>query len=109
MSKEQILNRNRILYEINQPLSVKTRAYDTIVQPFENQVYYGLETMIASLPTGKYYVDPEKSYVSVKIRCFNSGGTICSANFGTGSIGNIVRNLRLFHKSGTQITSGRCT
>ena len=66
MSKEQILNRNRILYEVAQPLSVKTRPYDTIIQPFENQVYNQNETMLVDIPTGKYFVDPEKSYLSVK-------------------------------------------
>lgn len=106
MSKEQILNRNRILYEVAQPLSVKTRPYDTIIQPFENQVYNQNETMLAHIPSGKYFVDPEKSYLSVKIRAVQDDNS-ASASFGKGSLANIVKNLRLFHRSGTTITSAQ--
>ena len=105
MSKTQTLNRNRMLYEISQPLSVKTRPYDVIKQSFERQTYRGGDTMIVDLPSGKYFVDPEKSYLSVKIRCLSSGAS--SANFGQGSMGNLIRNIRIFHKSGTQITTGQ--
>jgi hypothetical protein len=61
--------------------------------------------MLVDIPSGKYFVDPEKSYLSVKIRSISS--TASSATFGSGSLANIVRNLRLFHRSGTTITSAQ--
>ncbi len=104
MSTEVILHRNRMMYEVPQPVSVKTRPYDTIVQYFERQEYKPLDTMIASLDSGKYFVDPRKSYISVNVKITGTGG-VSEGSFGSGSVANLFKNIRIQHKSGTQITS----
>jgi hypothetical protein len=107
MNKSQTLNRNRMLYQVAQPLSIKTQPHSLIRQPFERQIYLENDTMIVQLPTGKFFVDPDKSYLSVKLRVYNNTNTTCEATFGGGSMANLIRNIRIFHKSGTQITSGQ--
>lgn len=100
-----ILSRNRMEYSVSQPISVKTRPHDTILQYFERQSYKQNDTMIASLSSGKYYVDPEKSYISVNVEIGTSNLEPASGNFGSGSVANLFKNVRIFHKSGTTITS----
>ncbi len=104
MSTTAILSRNRMTYEVSQPVSVKTRPHDTILQYFERQEYKQNDTMIASLSSGKFFVDPSKSYVSVNVAIETSGAS-ASGNFGSGSVANLFKNVRIFHKSGTTITS----
>ena len=104
MSSTAILSRNRMTYEVSQPVSVKTRPHDTILQYFERQSYKQNDTMIASFSSGKYFLDPEKSYISVNVNISSTAGD-CEGNFGTGSIANLFKNIRIFHKSGTTITS----
>ena len=105
MSSQAILQRNRMSYEVSQPVSIKTRPHDTILQYFERQQYKQNDTMIASLATGKYFVDPEKSYISVNVAIATADGSPCTGNFGSGSVANLFKNVRIFHKSGTTITS----
>ena len=105
MSSTAILSRNRMSYEVSQPVSVKTRPYDTILQYFERQEYKQNDTMIASLSSGKYFLDPEKSYISVNVAIQVAAGQTGVANFSSGSCANLFKNVRIFHKSGTTITS----
>jgi hypothetical protein len=104
MTSQAILNRNRMTYEVSQPVSVKTRPHNTILQYFERQEYKPNDTMITSFASGKYFLDTTKSYISVNVK-INAVGAPSSANFGSGSMANLFRNVRIFHKSGTTITS----
>ena len=97
---DAILQRNRMTYKVNQPTSVKTRPYDTIETFFTEQEYKSGDTMICDFPTGKYYVDPTKSYLKMGVRVQQGAG-----GFGRGSCANLISQIRLFHKSGTTISS----
>ena len=107
MSEEAILQRNRMTYEVSQPTSLKTRPHDIIQQPFTEQQYSPRETAICHFPTGKYFVDPTKSYVVLRVKLFNEQvpQQNCSASFSKGSAQNLIKDIRLFHRSGTTISS----
>jgi hypothetical protein len=105
MSTQAILQRNRMTYEVNQPTSVKTRPYDIIEQPFSDQQYNSGETGICHFPTGKYFVDSDKSYLVLKCTITAASGATTSAGFGSGSAQNLIKDIRLFHRSGTTISS----
>ena len=102
---EAILQRNRMTYKVNQPTSVKTRPYDVIETFFTEQEYGTADTMICDFPTGKYYVDPTKSYLKMGVKVVDVLGGATSGGFGRGSCANLINNIRIFHKSGTTITS----
>ncbi len=97
---DAILQRNRMTYKVNQPTSVKTRPYDTIETYFVEQEYKSGDTMICDFPTGKYYVDPTKSYLKMGVKVEQGSG-----GFGRGSCANLISQIRLFHRSGTTIST----
>jgi hypothetical protein len=45
-----------------------------------------------------------KSYISVNVKITGTGG-VSEGSFGSGSVANLFKNVRVQHKSGTQITS----
>jgi hypothetical protein len=102
---EAILQRNRMTYKVNQPTSVKTRPYDVIETFFTEQEYGTADTMICDFPTGKYYVDPTKSYLKMGVKVVDILGAQTTGGFGRGSCANLINDIRIFHKSGTTITS----
>ena len=101
-----IYEKNRILYDFKQPDSVKLIPTDVQIVPFDDQTYEFSDTMTASFPTGDYFCDGDKSYLSVKIKITgNDPGESLKLNFGRGSIANLWNSIRIYHASGTEISN----
>jgi len=101
MSDAQIQFINNLSYKLPQPSSVVTsrilkRMY------FQNRGYKEGQTAVIQFSSGTEYIDCKNSSLVVKLK-FNSAqdATDWAGGFGTGSAGNIIKNLRLYHRSGT--------
>lgn len=72
-------------------------------QQFQNRSYDQQQTMTCVLNTGVDMVDCVNSSLVIKVRCESEGKFSCG--FGTGSAMNLIQNIRIFHRSGTQYTN----
>ena len=103
-SDQMILFNNNLTYELPVPSSVvvnktKKRNY------FQNRSYASQQTMVATLNTGADFVDLANSNLVVKVKVTSTNVNQFACNFGSGSLMNMVENIRLFHRSGTQYTN----
>ena len=103
-SDDMILFNNNLTYELPVPSSVvvnktKKRNY------FQNRSYASQQTMVATLNTGADFVDLANSNIVVKVKVTSTNVNAFACNFGSGSIMNMVENIRIFHRSGTQYTN----
>ena len=103
-SDQMILFNNNLTYELPVPSSVvvnktKKRNY------FQNRSYASQQTMVATLNTGADFVDLANSNLVVKVKVTSTNVNQFACNFGSGSMMNMVENIRLFHRSGTQYTN----
>jgi len=105
MSKTIIYDENRMLYDYKPSTSVKLIPTDLQQIPFDDQTYQFTDTMTATFTSGDYYVDSEKSYVSISIKVGSDDSETLKLNFGRGSIANLWSNIRIFHASGTEIAN----
>ena len=71
-------------------------------QMFQNRLYSSQQTMTCVLNTGVDMVDTTNSSLVLKVKV--TGGAY-SCGFGTGSACNLIQNIRIFHRSGTQYTN----
>ena len=103
-SDEMILFNNNLVYTLPTPSSVvtnrtKKRSY------FQNRSYSSGQTMVSTWSTGSDFVDLANSNLVIKLKVLSVPGTDYGANFGSGSICNLIENLRVYHRSGTQYTN----
>ncbi len=99
-----ILNKNRMEYNFKGNESTKLMPTDILQIPFDNNVYEGGDTMTFTFSSGKYFVDPQKSYLNLTVSVTGDNVAALKTNFGVGSATNLFGGVRLYHKSGTQIT-----
>lgn len=102
---EQILFNNNMSYTLPSPASVVTnKVYKR--QPFQQRKYASEATMLCTWNTGNDMIDTANSSLVLKVRTMKSpeSGNYATS-FGTGSCMNLVRNLRINHRSGTSYTN----
>lgn len=101
---EMILFSNNLTYTLPVPSSVvvnkcKKRSY------FQNRSYASGQTMVATLNSGADFIDLANSSLVVKLDFSTTNVDPYSCEFGSGSAMNVVDNIRIFHRSGTQYTN----
>ena len=100
MSEESILFANNLSYKLPIPSSV---VVDRVLkrQYFQNTNYSENTTMVCTFNTGTDYIDTKNSSLVLKIKVNQgSGGGTFYASFGTGSGLNLLRNMRIYHRTG---------
>ena len=98
-----ILFINNLSYQLPTPSSVVTnrvlkRAY------FQNRNYASENTMICQFNTGSDSVNTKNSKLVLKVTVTGVEESV-GASFGTGSGMNLVKNIRIYHRSGTTYTN----
>jgi len=96
-SDESILFANNLSYKSPVPVSVATsrvlkRNY------FQNTNYTNGQTMVCTLNTGTDFVDQKNSSLVLKLKV--SGTPTFYASFASGSGLNLLRNIRIYHRTG---------
>jgi hypothetical protein len=99
-----VLFNNNLTYTLPVPSSVvvnktKKRAY------FQNRSYGSGQTMVCTLNSGSSFTDLANSNLVVKIKVTSTNAAGFAVGFGKGSAMNMVENIRIFHRSGTQYTN----
>ena len=100
----QILFNNNLEYTLPVPSSVvvnktKKRNY------FQNRTYSSGQTMVCTLNTASDFIDLANSSLVVKLKLTSTNVNPFGCTFGLGSAMNMVENIRIFHRSGTQFTN----
>ena len=102
MSTDQsILFNNNLQYKLPTPTSVVTNRC-LKRQYFQNRSYSSEQTMTCQFNTGTDFVDLKNSALVFKVKL---NGADFRAGFGGGSACNLVRNIRIYHRSGTCYTN----
>ena len=96
---------NNLVYQQPKALSLAVnRTYKK--QYFQRNTYNGDkgQNMICDWNTGTSYVNCANSYVTFKLKLLDDGSAIdASANFGSGSAMNIINEMRIRSRSGTEL------
>ena len=101
----QVLFSNNLTYTLPSASSIATnrvmkRNY------FQNRTYQNDTTMICQLNTGTDFIDPINSTLNLKVKVVGAEPSKkYSASFGTGSVQNLIKNIRIYHRSGTTYTN----
>jgi hypothetical protein len=101
----QILFANNLQYTLPTPSSV---ASNRVMKKnyFQQRNYLGSTTAIAQLNTGTDFIDPINSTLNITIKPnWNTLAAKGLASFGVGSVQNIIKNIRIYHRSGTTYTN----
>lgn len=101
MSDSSILFSNNLSFTLPTPSSVVTNRV-LKRQFFQNRSYPSEQTMTCQFNTGTDFVDLKNSALIIKVKV---SGTNFSCGFGEGSAANLIRNIRLYHRSGTCYTN----
>ena len=96
-SDSSILFQNNMSYRLPTPSSVVTNRV-LKRQYFQNRSYSSEQTMTCQFNTGTDFVDLKNSALVLKVKVNGEG---FSCGFGQGSACNLLRNIRLYHRSGT--------
>ena len=99
-----VYDKNRMNYSFQKPESVKLVPTDLQQIPFDDQSYDEGRTMTLTFSSGGYFVDPQKSYISLAVSITGNNVDPLAVNWGKGSVANLFGGVRIYHKSGTQIT-----
>lgn len=97
-SDESILFANNLIYKSPLPTSVTVNRC-LKRQYFQNTKYDPQQTMINIFNTGTSFVDCVNSSLVLKLK-FNFSGGNAYASFGTGSGFNLLRNIRVYGRTG---------
>jgi hypothetical protein len=92
---------NNLVYRQPSALSLATSRSYTRHFP-QVQTYAATQTMVFDLTSGSSYVDCENSYLTFKIQLTSAGAPI-TANFGSGSAMNLIRQVTIRSRSGTEL------
>ena len=95
---------NSLVYRCPDALSLATsRTY--VKEFFQKNNYAPLDTARIDISSGSSYADPENSYLTFRVKLTSSdlvnGDT---ANFGTGSAMNLISDVLIRSKSGTELS-----
>jgi len=103
---QQVLFANNLTYTLPSSSSIATnrvmkRNY------FQNRNYQNDTTMICQFNTGTDFIDPVNSTLNLRVKVIPGGnpGDKVSASFGVGSVQNLIKNIRIYHRSGTTYTN----
>ena len=99
-----VYDKNRMDYTFQKPESVKLVPTDLQQIPFDDQSYDEGQTMTLTFSSGGYFVDPQKSYIALAVSITGNNLAPLAVNWGKGSCANLFGGVRIYHKSGTQIT-----
>jgi hypothetical protein len=102
-----ILFANNLVYRMPTPSSV---AVNRVLkrQFFQQRTYSDTQTMTCQWNTGTDFVDLKNSALVLKIKVFyTAGDQELSSGFGQGSGANLLRNIRIYHRSGTCYTNSQ--
>jgi hypothetical protein len=91
---------NNLIYVSPDPLSLAVNRTQTRMFPQRSQYVAG-ETLRCDFNSGSLYVDPVNSYLVFDIKLEGTAGFV--ANWGVGSAMNLIRQVTLRSKSGTEI------
>ena len=86
-----VYDKNRMNYSFQKPESVKLVPTDLQQIPFDNQSYDEGRTMTLTFSSGGYYVDPQKSYISLAVSITGDNISPLAVNWGKGSCANLFR------------------
>jgi len=92
---------NNIVYRQPSALSLATQRSYARHFP-QVQTYSAGQTMVLDLTSGSSYIDAENSYLTFKVQLVTSAGPI-TANFGSGSAMNLIRQVTIRSRSGTEL------
>ena len=108
MSTDQsILFANNLIYRMPTPSSVVVNRV-LKRQYFQQRSYSGEQTMTCQFNTGTDFVDLKNSALVLKVKVFyDAGAQELSSGFGQGSGVNLLRNIRIYHRSGTCYTNSQ--
>ena len=101
----QVLFSNNLQYSLPNAASIATnrvmkRNY------FQSRNYQNETTMICQLNTGVDFIDPVNSTLNLRVKVTPSQiGETFNASFGVGSVQNLIKNIRIYHRSGTTYTN----
>ena len=96
-SDSSILFANNLSYKLPTPSSVVTNRC-LKRQYFQNRSYSSQQTMTCQWNTGTDFIDLKNSALVIKVK---ASGSNFSCGFGQGSACNLLRNIRIYHRSGT--------
>jgi len=102
---EQVLFSNNLQYTLPNAASIATnrvmkRNY------FQSRQYQNETTMICQWNTGVDFIDCNNSTLNIKVKVTpNILGENWTAGFGVGSVQNLIKNIRIYHRSGTTYTN----
>lgn len=107
-SDESILFANNYSYKLPTPTSVVTNRV-LKRQYFQQRSYSEGQTAICQFNTGVDYVDLQNSSLFIKVKVNSKVGVVdpWRASFGQGSACNILKNIRIYHRSGTPYTNSQ--
>jgi hypothetical protein len=74
-------------------------------QQFQSRNYAESDTMTCQWNTGTDFVDNKNSALILKVKFKGNGEGPFACGFGQGSVLNLIRNLRIYHRSGTCYTN----
>jgi hypothetical protein len=92
---------NNLVYRQPSALSLATQRSYARHFP-QVQTYSAGQTMVMDLTSGSSYIDAENSYLTFKVQLTTSAGAI-TANFGSGSAMNLIRQVTIRSRSGTEL------
>ena len=95
-----ILFANNLSFKLPTPSSVVVNRV-LKRQYFQNRSYSSEQTMTCQFNTGVDFIDLKNSALVIKVKVTGNGTDNFSCGFGEGSACNLLRNIRLYHRSGT--------
>ena len=96
-SDDAILFANNLSYKSPMPVSVTT-ARVLKRQYFQNTKYLQQQTAVCTFNTGTDFVDQKNSSLVLRVKVEGTANFACS--FGQGSGANLLRNIRIYHRTG---------
>ena len=97
---QALLQVNKLLYKTPPSLSIATTRRLVSAYP-QQRVYDSSTTMVFSFPTGSQYIDMSNSFLKFHVQ---TSTALSEATFGKGSAANIIREVRVKSRSGTEIS-----
>jgi hypothetical protein len=91
---------NNLVYEQPEALSLAVSRY-YMRQYFQRATYSPGETAVIDFNSGTDFVDPGNSYITFTVK--TTGGTTGTASFGAGSAMNVIKQVTIRSRSGTEL------
>lgn len=95
---------NNLIYSMPKSLSLCTMR--TYVRMYPEQASYSVDrstTVVTNWNTGNNYINAANSFLKFKLTVPAPTGTLTTSNFGSGSAINLINNLTIRSRSGTEL------